>query len=365
MEKDQTTIGLSREFIIHPGETLQEILEEREMSQKELAVRTGVTEKHISTIINGSKPISVAFAKKLEYALGFESLFWINLQSLYDRELLEFEELYNISDEEIAILKNLKEVIAYLDRKKILNINDNIAGKVLDLRRFMGISDLRDVPNLATNAAFRAQVANANVDVHVLFAWQKICELLTQDIAVAREVDIEKLKSKIPQIKKLMFEDAKTIQRELEDIFAECGIGFKIVQNFKGAPVQGFIKMTENDNMILCMTLRRKYADIFWFTLFHEMAHIIYKDTKNKFIDFETRSNEMEERADRFAKNTLLNPTEYKRFVAQGDFALEAIEKFADECSVRPFIVIGRLMKEGEISWNSYNNERVKYVWAN
>ena len=35
--------GLSREFIIHPGETLKEVLEDREMSQKELALRTGVT----------------------------------------------------------------------------------------------------------------------------------------------------------------------------------------------------------------------------------------------------------------------------------------------------------------------------------
>lgn len=42
--------GLSREMIIHPGETLKEILEEREMSLQELALRTGVTPKHISTV---------------------------------------------------------------------------------------------------------------------------------------------------------------------------------------------------------------------------------------------------------------------------------------------------------------------------
>ncbi|MFI3213206.1 MAG: HigA family addiction module antitoxin [Eubacteriales bacterium] len=365
MDKEQIIIGLSREFIIHPGETLQEILEDREMSQKELSVRTGMTEKHISTIVNGTKPISIAFAKKLEYALGVESAFWINLQALYDRELLEFEELHNISDEEISVLKNLKDIIAYLNQKQILNSNDNLAGLVLDVRKFMGISNLLDVPNLAFNAAFRAQVANTNIDVYVLFAWQKICELLTQDIIVAEEVDFEKLKSKIPEIKKLMFKDTKIIRSELESIFAECGIGFKIVRNFKGAPVQGFIKKTDKSNMILCITLRRKYADIFWFTLFHEIAHIIYKDIKNKFIDFELRANEMEERADRFAKNTLINPTEYKKFTNRRDFSLEAIEKFADKCCVRSYIVIGRLMKEEYIGWDSYNHQRDKYIWGN
>ena len=91
MEEEQKAIGLSREFIIQPGETLQEVLEDRNMSQKELAVRTKVTEKHISNVLSGLKPISVAFAKKLENALDIEAGFWINLQANYDRELLEFE----------------------------------------------------------------------------------------------------------------------------------------------------------------------------------------------------------------------------------------------------------------------------------
>lgn len=97
MEKDQITTGLSRDLIIHPGETLQEVLEDRGMSQKELAIRTGVTEKHVSTIVHGIKPISVAFAKKLEYAFGIEAAFWIQLQANYDREVLEFEELNQIT----------------------------------------------------------------------------------------------------------------------------------------------------------------------------------------------------------------------------------------------------------------------------
>lgn len=111
MAKEQKTTGLSREFIINPGETLAEVLEDREMNQKELAIRTGMTEKHVSTIVNGVKPISVAFAKKLEYALGIEAEFWMNLQSKYDCEILEFEEINNISEEELAVLKKFKEVM--------------------------------------------------------------------------------------------------------------------------------------------------------------------------------------------------------------------------------------------------------------
>ena len=98
MEKEKNSLGLSRDYIIHPGETLAEAIEDREMAQHDLAVRTGMTEKHISTIIHGQKGISATFAKKLEYALGIETSFWMNLQDNYDRELSEFEELNKITN---------------------------------------------------------------------------------------------------------------------------------------------------------------------------------------------------------------------------------------------------------------------------
>ena len=364
MEKDQKTTGLSRDFILHPGETLAEVLEDREMSQKELSIRTGMTEKHISTIVNGVKPISVSFAKKLEYALGIEAEFWMNLQSNYDRELLEFEEMNNISDEEICVLKHLKDVIEHWSEFGWIKKEDSSAAKVLDLRKIMGISDLTDIPNLAYSAAFRAQVNNNKVDVYVLFAWQRMCEMLTQDIEILDVINLEKLRSKMPEIKQVMFLQAHEVQHVLEKIFAECGIAFKIVKNFRGAPVHGFIKKTEDGKLILCMTIRNSFADIFWFTLFHEIAHIIHGDVKIKFVDFESVSGDAELKADKFASDILIPTIDFKRFVAENNFSLDAIRSFADLCCVRPYIVIGRLMKEGMIGWDSYSNERIRYKWA-
>ena len=86
-------IGLSRDLIIHPGETLKEVLEGREMSQRELALRTGVTETHISYLVNGQKGISVSFSRKLGHVLNIDASFWINLQSNYDKEMAGFKEL--------------------------------------------------------------------------------------------------------------------------------------------------------------------------------------------------------------------------------------------------------------------------------
>lgn len=364
MEKEQT-IGLSLDLIIHPGETLIEILEDRGMSQKELAIRTGMTEKHISTVVKGQKSISVAFAKKLEYALGIDASFWINLQSNYDRELLEFEEVNNITESELSILKPLKHVLKYMVSRRWMNEAANEAEKVLYLRKILAVSNLNAIPNITYNAAYRAQVAtNINVDVYVLYAWQRICELMTKNIEVSETLDTSLLKKYIPEIKKLMFENVNIVREKLEHIFAECGIVFRIVKHFQGAPVQGFIKKTDDEKLILCMTIRKGRADIFWFTLFHEIGHILNGDIKQRFIDFDSTQSDMEAKADAFARDTLINALEYKEFVLKHDYSLNAIENFSRNQGVKSYIVIGRLQSDKILGWNQYNDRIDYYKWV-
>lgn len=365
MVKEQKIIGLSLDLIIHPGETLTEILEDRNMSQKELAIRTGMTEKHISTIVKGQKNISVAFAKKLEYALGIDASFWINLQANYDRELLEFEEVNNITELELDILKPLKQVMEYMVSRKWLIENINEAEKVLYLRKILAVSNLTAIPHITYNAAYRAQVAtNINVDTYVLYAWQRICELVTKDIVVSDELNVSLLRDSISEIKKLMFEDINIVQGKLENIFAKCGIAFKIVKHFKGAPVQGFIKKTDDEKLILCMTIRQNRADIFWFTLFHEIGHIINEDIRQRFIDFNSTQSDIEAKADIFARDVLMNARDYKEFVMKGNFSISAINTFAKKQGVKSYIVIGRLQSDEILGWDQYNEKIVYYKWA-
>ena len=81
--------GLSPDMIIHPGETLKEVLEERKMTLLDLSLRTDVSADYINSVLCGKDDISTSFAKKLEYALGIKAEFWINLQTAYDNEKRE------------------------------------------------------------------------------------------------------------------------------------------------------------------------------------------------------------------------------------------------------------------------------------
>jgi addiction module HigA family antidote len=74
---------------IHPGEILQDILEDRGISQSQLAKHIKVEPGVINLICRGKRGISAVMAKKLARALGTDSELWVNLQSSYDLTLAE------------------------------------------------------------------------------------------------------------------------------------------------------------------------------------------------------------------------------------------------------------------------------------
>ena len=98
--------------MINPGTVLEQKLIESGMSRKELAQRINVSEKHISTVINGERGISAAFARKLGYVFE-NTAFWLHVQADYDEEQTRIKEVYSISAEEIELLKPLHDITAY------------------------------------------------------------------------------------------------------------------------------------------------------------------------------------------------------------------------------------------------------------
>lgn len=361
---EEKVIGLCPDFIIHPGETLLEIMEDNNMTKNELAIRCGVSPTHIGNVIKGIKDISITFAKKLEYVFNIDASFWINLQANYDKEIIDYQEKNKISNEEKSIVNNnLKQIINYLQsREIILNCNDS-ASKVIEMRKFTNISDLTLIPKLSYSGAYRVST-NTDIDVYVLYVWQCLCEFSANKIVLNNCLDVDLLKKSLIEIKSLMFLPIQEAIDKLRDIFAKCGIAFCVIQNFSKAPVQGFIKKINGNNIMLCLTIRQAFADIFWFTLFHEIAHIINEDYRNVLIDYNFTKDAIEEKADKFARDILIPQEKYNEFINKKDFSLNAIRIFSNEISVKPYIVIGRLQKERFIGYNQFASEKARFKWV-
>ena len=238
---------------------------------------------------------------------------------------------------------------------------DNCENAIL-LRNYAKVTRLDAIPRLQHCAAYRIST-HTNINPYVLFMWQKLCIDITAPRQSTFALDKKLLSESIPLIRSLVKLNINESIPQLKEIFDKCGITFAIVKNFKGAPVQGYIEKNETGGLILCMTIRNSYADIFWFTLFHEIAHILYDDIAKIYFDYTFEDNEIENRADQFASEVLIPTALYKRFVEEREFSLNAIRSFSKKADIPCFIVIGRLQKEKYIPYTWYSGEKLRYKW--
>lgn len=353
--------------VTHPGKLLLSEIGRLDMKQKELALRTGVSEKHISTIINGTKDISASFARKLDVALGAESGTWAKHQAEYDHYMAQLEEENGITEDEFVILKSMHEIVNFFLAQGIMHNHCGDSEKVIQLRQTLRVNNLSVIPQITYNASYRAQVkTSTNVDPYVLFAWLRLCEIYTESVSLDTPYSRELLIGSIAEIKEILFEhDPNEAIRKLKVIFAKCGITFEVVKHFRGAPVQGFIKPTEKGTVILCLTIRGKKADRFWFTLFHEIGHLVNGDLNTRFVDFNSVQSETEAKADIFARDTLIDPDLFRAFVASGEYhTLKDIKRFSQTVGVPYWVTIGRLHNDEWLDWSYLSNEIPSYSWA-
>lgn len=184
---------ISPDLVIHPGETIYDLLQDRGITQKELALRAGVSEPFLSDVIHGKKDISKSLALGLQYAFGVPGSFWLNLQANYDAEILALREVESVTDEERAVLKNISEVVNYLKRFSYIPESDTQEQLILNLRKYFHVSNLAGLRKLVSMSIIRKE-NRTDIDSDVLVAWLCLCEIQGDDISDAEKFVPEKIR---------------------------------------------------------------------------------------------------------------------------------------------------------------------------
>ena len=72
--------------LAHPGEHLEEILEDLGIDATEFSQATGIDESRLAAILETRAPITAEIAVRIGRALDMTPEFWLSLQSDYDLE---------------------------------------------------------------------------------------------------------------------------------------------------------------------------------------------------------------------------------------------------------------------------------------
>ena len=350
------------DYAIPPGTTLLEIIQSKKMSQSELAERMSRPKKTINEIIKGKAEITSETAIQLEYVLNVPANFWINLEKNYRLDLARIAEA-----EKLATEKEWLKLFPLSTMRKYGWIDDvkNPVAIITQLLAFFGVASIeawnQKWLGKNSNILFRKS-KNCEVDFHALAVWLRKGEIDAEKI-YPQKFDKKRFKESLQDIKKLTTLEPEKFVKKMTAICAACGVTLVFVPELPKMPVHGVTRWLSADRVIIQLSLYRKNDDHFWFSFFHEAAHVILHG-KRDFV-YEEISESWDDEADKFARNTLLSESAYNYFVKRNinRFTLQRIKEFADSQNIAPGIIVGRLQHDKFIKFNQLNALKRKFIW--
>lgn len=349
-------IEYNDKIAFHPGYYIKEIIDESGITQEDFAKRLDTTPKNLSVLISGKQKLSVDIAIKLSRMLGTSIKYWLNLQKEYDTIIAEFES-ERLMVEEREIFKKL-DYKYFRDNFKLPDFSRKIDEQIKAVREFLDVATLSVFTRRDIAVNFRESTSGLN-EINTIKA-----NIMVQ-IAINKALEIE-----APKFNRRKFNDAieyaltLTMEHEkfyprIYEKFKEAGVILVILPNLSGSKINGATKKL-GDNIMLMVNNRRLYSDTFWFTLLHEIGHIINKDYG---ISFDKELGEQEQAADEYAANKLIPFQVYSEFLNEGQFGRDAICIFAKKIKRDPAIVVGRLQKDKIVPYDDRELNGLKHKY--
>ena len=313
------------------------------MTQKNLSARTGLSEKHLSQIINGEASITVETALLLENALGGTASFWINLEKNYQETRARLDRI-SVLRKEIAVVA--KFPYSELQKRNYVEPTTTREKRVENLWKFFGVNSLSYVQT--TEAIAYRRRGDKDIKIEAIAAWLRCGELESRKEKPA-QFSVTGLKQSLEKLRHITVKPAEEFSVEARELLRKCGVSLVYVAHFPGTGVSGAVRWV-GDNPVIQLSLLGAYADIFWFNLFHELGHLLLHSKKEKFIEFDNPAlstvQQKEQEANSFARDALIPGDAYSRFLQQGNLSRVSVAKFAHSVGIDPGVVEGRLCHE-------------------
>ena len=356
------------DWVLAPGESVLDLAEERGWTQGELAQRLGYSEKHISQLINGKVPITVDAAQRLERVLGSSMDFWLKLEANYQKHKARLEATERHACW-ISWLDELpvKELMSSGAIAKVRNVAKNKPGIVESCLRFFGVASPDEWRSHygGMQVAFRRS-RDEQSDVGAISAWLRLGEQVAEKLD-GPKYDKARFENALSEIRGLTCTAPEFFEPRMRELLRDAGVLLALVPAIPRAHVSGVARWLNPTRPLIQLSLYGKTNDKFWFTFFHEAAHILLhadsKEAKKSIFLDDPNANHSpdprEQEANQWAGNVLI-PQAYSR--ALGTLRTkEAVRAFATSIGIHPGIVVGRLQHDHIIDPSWMNDLKLSF----
>lgn len=345
-----------------PGATVLDLLQERKVPLKELAQRADKDLKSVERLIFGIESLTADWAESLSAMLGASPAFWLRREKMYRADLERLCRAASSPDKWLADVP-IKDLVRF----GWIGQGKSADETALNACAFLGVTSSSSFEEkykrVFSSAAFRASTAHATRPAAVA-AWLRQGEIEASAIECA-PWSSSMLSAAIDEIRTLSLEaDPVTFLPKLERILAACGVAMVVTRTPDGCRASGATRFLRADQAVMQLSFRYLADDQFWFTVFHEIGHLLLHAHDELFLEgLEDRNSEAELEADAFAVKTLFAKVSGDALDTVTPSML-SIARLARQAGVSPGVVVGQLQKRGRVPYHHFNRLKVRYAWA-
>ena len=350
------------DWVSPPGHTIVSILDERELTVEQFAHEIGRTPAAAQKILDGSQRIDPDLARRLSATLGASELFWLSREHDYRASIRPPANVSVASLEELLRRTPIGDMQKFGWIEKVRSRRDKLA----ECLAFFGVSSLAQwqgrYEDAFRHATYRHSTAYFACEVATT-AWLRQGEIETQ-FDQTSDWSPQHLKHRIAHLRRLTwYKSPALFLPKLKELLGEAGVKFTVVRAPRGCTASGAVRVLSDGTPHIQLSARYLSDDQFWFTLFHEIAHLLlHYDMMPVLEGTEMRENQIEREANEFAAQVIVPISHRQEFLSLGGSRTRIIE-YAKLVGIAPGLIVGQLQHEGIIGYNHMQFLKRRYRW--
>lgn len=347
-----------------PGASIVRLLSVKELAAEELAEELGLDDEGFDRLIAGEQRITADAAKTISEYLGSTAEFWLRRDEIYAAEIARL----NLT--KAASLTDWVHSFPTRQMSQFGWIRKNLRSQKLEseLLRFFGCDSFAEWKAIYTSGldavAFRTSSAFDADDLATL-TWKRVGELQASEIKLSNFNRLA-FAQLLPDLKRLGFiRDPEELVLNLRTRLAKVGVALTTARAPSGCRASGATWISEHGNPIIHMSFRHLSEDHFWFTFYHEAAHIALEHGEHVAYDANGTKklvDHAEREADALA-SILLIPSEVREWIKSRIPNGQNVISAARKAKVTPGVVVGQLENSGIIPFGKLAFLKRRYTW--
>lgn len=345
-----------------PGDSLRSSMRRRQVAAQQLAESLPGGMGEVRGLLDGSLRIDSTTAEILSGLVGGSVSFWLKRQANYERALEEaLETALNFEmDEWLAHVPS--PVARTPGRPTTKRAREELRQRLV----FFNVSNFRAwearYGQLCEVTRFRTSQSFASNHGSVL-GWLRRGEL-EADLISTRTWNPGNLQDRLDEIRKLTrLSRPNRFLPKLRELCAEAGVALVVVKTPRGCHASGASRLVTSDKAMVLVSFRHRSDDHFWFTVFHEIGHLLLHGAATFVDGDEVPLNKAEQEANKFASESII-PERYHNQMGALPLERETIMRFARSIGVSPGLVVGQLQHREIVPHSKLNYLKRHWSWA-